>query len=149
MKLQVKRINIRLNPDVKKVIPRFFNTGNERSLSLINKVIQLSDQEANDLFLQVYKEFCDRYQNIAVIFEKHYEFVMHLLPENDRLTISKDKKLLIGSYFTMEYSLEHAALFNPSIVEDPDQSGTGPGELNVILSFRATGEGHVSSLIFK
>ncbi|HEX6428831.1 MAG TPA: glycoside hydrolase family 130 protein [Niastella sp.] len=149
MKLQVKRINIRLNPDVKKVIPRFFNTGNERSLSLIKKVMQLSDQEANDLFLQVYKEFCDRYQNIGSIFEKHYELVVHLLPENDRLTISKDKKLLIGSYFTMEYSLEHAALFNPSIVEDPDQSGAGPGELNVILSFRATGEGHISSLIFK
>ena len=149
MKLQVKRINLRLNPDVKKVIPRFFNTGNERSLALINKVIQLSDQEANDLFLQVYKEFCDRYQNIGSIFEKHYELVIHLLPEQDRLTISKDKKLLIGSYFTMEYSLEHAALFNPSIVEDPDQSGTGPGELNVIVSFRATGEGHISSLIFK
>ncbi|HJS55560.1 MAG TPA: glycoside hydrolase family 130 protein, partial [Chitinophagaceae bacterium] len=51
--------------------------------------------------------------------------------------------------FTMEYSLEAAALFNPSIVEDPDQSGTKPGEKNVIISFRATGEGHISSLVFK
>lgn len=49
----------------------------------------------------------------------------------------------------MEYALEHAALFNPSIVEDPDQSGTSVGEKNVIVSFRATGEGHISSLVFK
>jgi predicted GH43/DUF377 family glycosyl hydrolase len=63
--------------------------------------------------------------------------------------LTKERKLLLGSYFTMEYSLEAAALFNPSIVEDPDQSGVEAGEKNVIISFRATGEGHVSSLVFR
>jgi predicted GH43/DUF377 family glycosyl hydrolase len=149
MKLEVNRINVRLNPDVKKVIPRFFNTGNERSLALINRVLHMPDKEANNLLLQVYNEFSSRYRDIQPIFEKHFDLVKHLLPQDEQQTVSKEKKFLIGSYFTMEYSLEHAALFNPSVVEDPDQSGAAAGEQNVIVSFRATGEGHVSSLVFK
>lgn len=149
MKLQVKRIDLRLNPDEKKVIPRFFNTGAERSQTLINRVILLPDNEVNELIWQVIREFADRYSDIQSVFEKHFEAVQHLLPAEARHTLSHEKKLLIGSYFTMEYSLEHAALFNPSIVEAPDQSGTEAGEKQVIISFRATGEGHISSLVFK
>jgi predicted GH43/DUF377 family glycosyl hydrolase len=149
MKLQVKRSDLRLNPDEKKVIPRFFNTGAERSQTLINRVMLLPETEVNELIRQVIKEFADKYSNIQSIFEKHFDAVKHLVPAEGRDTISHEKKLLIGSYFTMEYSLEHAALFNPSIVEAPDQSGTEAGEKNVIVSFRATGEGHISSLVFK
>lgn len=149
MKLEVSRSNVRLNPDVRKVIPRFFNTGEERGRALINRVLLLSADEVNEVLLHVQDEFSKRYSNIKVIFEKHFELIKHLLPEKELLELSIEKKLLIGSYFTMEYSLEHAALFNPSIVEDPDQSGAGEGEKNVIISFRATGEGHISSLIFK
>ena len=149
MTLQVNRINVRLNPDVRKVIPRFFNTGDERSRELINRVMLLPDSQVSELLLQVQQEFHKRYSNIRFVFEKHFELVKHLLPEKECLAMSNDKKLLIGSYFTMEYSLEHAALFNPSIVEDPDQSGAATGEKNVIVSFRATGEGHISSLVFK
>lgn len=149
MKIQVTRSKVRLNPDVRKVIPRFFNTGEERSRALIKKVMLLPESEVNALVHEVYKEFCKRYTNIPQVFEKHFELVKHFLPEKEQLAMSPDRKLLIGSYFTMEYSLEHAALFNPSIVEDPDQSGAAPGEKNVIISFRATGEGHISSLVFK
>ncbi|OQP56833.1 glycosidase [Niastella vici] len=149
MKPPVKRISVRLNPDVRKVIPRFFNTGDERARALINRIMLLPDKQVSELLLQVLTEFRKRYNNIRVVFEKHFELVKHLLPDKERLTLPNDKKLLIGSYFTMEYSLEHAALFNPSIVEDPDQSGTAAGEKNVIVSFRATGEGHISSLVFK
>lgn len=149
MKLQVDRTGIRLSPDLKKVIARFFNTGNERSLALIYKVLHMPDKEAADLLLRVFDEFGTRYRNIETIFEKHFDLIRHLLPENEQLALSKERKLLIGSYFTMEYALEAAALFNPSIVEDPDQSGTAAGEKNVIISFRATGEGHISSLVFK
>jgi len=149
MKPAINRINVRLDPDVRKVIPRFFNIGEARSQALINKVMSLPDSETKELFLQVQHEFGKRYKNIEVIFEKHFELVKHLVPKQDDLIIGNEKKLLIGSYFTMEYALEHAALFNPSIVEDPDQSGTKAGEKNVIVSFRATGEGHISSLVFK
>ncbi len=149
MKLHVNRTRVRVNPDFKKVIPRFFNTGDERSRALVNKVLQLSDKEANNLLLKVLNEFSARYRSIHAIFEKHFELIRHLLPEKGQLTISEEKKLLLGSYFTMEYALEAVALFNPSIVEDPDQSDTVAGEKNVIVSFRATGEGHISSLVFK
>ncbi|MDD4970143.1 MAG: glycoside hydrolase family 130 protein, partial [Paludibacter sp.] len=63
--------------------------------------------------------------------------------------LSASQKALIGSYFTMEYSIESAAFFNPSIIEHPDQSETSAGETRVIFSFRATGEGHISSIVFR
>ena len=56
---------------------------------------------------------------------------------------------MIGSYFTMEYTIESAAFFNPSIVLSPDQTQLNPGERRIILSFRAVGEGHLSSLVFR
>lgn len=149
MKLQVNRINVRLNPDFRKFIPRFFNTGDTRSRTLINRIIEMPDQEATHLLSQVLDEFSARYKNIHTIFTKHFGLIKHLLTEQEQSGLSVEKKLLIGSYFTSEYSLEAAALFNPSVVEDPDQSGVGAGEKKVIISFRATGESHISSLIFK
>ncbi|MBW6481322.1 MAG: glycoside hydrolase family 130 protein, partial [Bacteroidales bacterium] len=77
----------------------------------------------------------------------HFDKVKEYLPESTIL--SDTKKELIGAYFTMEYSIESAALFNPSIVMHPDQSGIKNGELRFILSLRATGEGHISSIVFR
>lgn len=149
MKLQVTRSKIRLTPDITKLIPRFFNTGDTRSLALLEKILRIPEEEISHLLIQVQNEFCSRYRNIQSIFKKHYELIRYLIPADIQTGLSEEKKLLIGSYFTMEYSLEAAALFNPSVVEDPDQSGAAEGEKNVIVSFRATGEGHISSLLFK
>ncbi|MCW3106348.1 MAG: glycosidase [Segetibacter sp.] len=149
MSLTITRSNIRLNPDYKKVIPRFFNTGDQRSQKLIQKILQMQDDQTTLLLQQVLDEFSLRYKNIQAIFIKHFELIKHLLPQDEQPTLSEDKKLLIGSYFTMEYSIEAAALFNPSIVEDPDQHGAGVGQKKVIVSFRATGESHISSMVFK
>src|SRR5690606_26779115 len=92
-----------------------------------------------------------RHRSIVKVFERNFDRVRHLLERLDTPTdkISMTAKLLIGSYFTMEYSIESAALFNPSIVEHPDQSELFKGEKRVIISFRATGEGHVSSIVFR
>ena len=92
-----------------------------------------------------------RHRNISKIFEKHFNKLIHLIK---RIDINPDdietsKKVLMGSYFTMEYSIESAAFFNPSIIEHPDQSHLMPGKKRVILSFRATGEGHISSIVFR
>lgn len=149
MKLTVKRLPIRLQPDAKKVIPRFFNTGDARARRLIERVLLLPDQQVSALLQQVQAEFGDRYSNLVAIFEKHSNEIAHLFPTDGQPGLCRDKKLLIGAYFTMEYSLEHAALFNPSIVIAPDQSDAPPGHTKIILSFRATGEGHISSLVFK
>jgi predicted GH43/DUF377 family glycosyl hydrolase len=80
-------------------------------------------------------------------FENHSALIEHMkLRASD---FSKAQKLLIGSYATMEYSIESAAMFNPSIIEDLDQSFLAQGEKRVIISFRATGEGHLSSIVFR
>ncbi len=149
MTVTVNRSNIRLNPDYRKVIPRFFNTGNERSLLMITKVLQLKEEEVDTLLNHIFIEFSSRYRNIQAIFLKHFNSIKHLIADKEPDALAEKKKLLIGSYFTMEYSIEAAALFNPSIVEDPIQEGAGYGQIKVIVSFRATGESHISSLVFK
>jgi predicted GH43/DUF377 family glycosyl hydrolase len=147
MALKINRTRIRLNPDYTKVIPRFFNTGNERSLMIIQQILQLENDAVEALFNNIFSEFSKRYKNIQTIFFNHFHKTQHLI--TDRTKLTESKKLLIGAYFTMEYSIQAAALFNPSIVEDINQDGIGDGEKKVILSFRATGESHISSLIFK
>src|SRR3978361_521020 len=80
-------------------------------------------------------------------FRERFEQLHESLPEAEK--ISPERKLLIGSYFMAEYSLESAALFNPSIVPHPDQSELPTGALRFVLSLRATGEGHISSITFR
>ena len=149
MSIAVTRLAVRVNPNYKKVIPRFFNTGDLRSKTLIHNILQMQESDSLTLLQQVFEEFSLRYKDIRAIFIKHFELIKHLLTEKEQTTLSQDKKLLIGSYFTMEYSIEAVALFNPSIVEDPDQRGAGVGQKKVIVSFRATGESHISSIVFK
>jgi predicted GH43/DUF377 family glycosyl hydrolase len=86
-----------------------------------------------------------------MIFERHFNKLNNLFEELGIKpgNVNQSHKLLIGSYFTAEYSIESAAFFNPSIVEDPDQSEVGTDEKRVIISFRATGEGHISSIVFR
>src|SRR6185436_10608065 len=78
---------------------------------------------------------------------ERFQQVRELVPPWEEL--SEQRRELIGSYFLSEYSLESAALFNPSIVPDPDQTGMPSGALRFILSLRATGEGHISSITFR
>lgn len=149
MHLKVERLKIKLNPDFKKTIPRFFNTGDTRSLALIKKIMEIPDVETSRQLQQLRKEFSGHYRSIDAVLMKHYRLIEHLIDKSAGSAPSEDRKLLIGAYFTMEYAFEAAALFNPSVVEAPDQAGAGPGETNIIVSFRATGESHISSLIFK
>ncbi|MBK7171968.1 MAG: glycoside hydrolase family 130 protein [Bacteroidales bacterium] len=100
---------------------------------------------------QLLRGYSRRHRNISKIFEKHFaklEPVFEKIEVNEE-DLSIAQKALIGSYFTMEYSIESAAFFNPSVVENPDQSETRPDEKRVIFSFRATGEGHISSIVFR
>src|SRR5439155_16373668 len=87
------------------------------------------------------------HQQIRDLLLRRFERVEKSLLTNRR--ISEERKLLIGAYFTNEYALEAAALFNPSIVPHPDQSDLPAGSLRFILSLRATGEGHISSITFR
>lgn len=113
--------------------------------------MNLSTSEIKLDLENILNSFKDRHRNICDIFLQHANNYKNLINQIgiDYDNISKETKLLIGSYSTMEYSLESAALFNPSIVEDFDQTLLAKGEKRVIISFRATGEGHLSSIVFR
>jgi predicted GH43/DUF377 family glycosyl hydrolase len=146
--MNITRTGIVLRPDASRVLFRPFNpVGEERPLRLLARILSLPEEEAAAMLMQVLAEFKTRHQRLLDYFLARFEFVRHLLPTDQPL--SEDRKLLIGAYFTHEYSLEAAALFNPSIVPHPDQAGLPEGALRFILSLRATGEGHISSITFR
>ncbi len=146
--MKIIRTGIVLKPDASRVLFRPFNpVGDERPLRLLARILSLPETEVVEMLAQVLSEFKTRHQRLQDYFLVRFEFVRHLLPTDQPL--SEQRKLLIGAYFTHEYSLEAAALFNPSIVPHPDQGGLATGSLRFILSLRATGEGHISSITFR
>lgn len=151
MQVTVKRKELKFLPDSSRVITRFLYTNDERAVNTIRCVLNMSEHEASATLSRVLRGYTMRHRNISRIFSKNFDKISHLFSHlkinPDLLGISQ--KILIGSYFTMEYSIESAAFFNPSIVEHPDQSETDIGAKRVILSFRATGEGHISSIVFR
>ncbi len=152
MAIPVTRLDARLLPDARRVIARFYRPGHQDRLrSIVDKVLALPDRDAERVLAQVLRRFSPRHRNISRVFSRHCEQVFTTLADS-RLSagaVTEAKRLLIGSYFTMEYSLESAAFYNPSIVEDPDQDALADGEKRVIVSVRATGEGHISSIVFR
>jgi len=151
MQVTVNRKDSKFLPDPSRVIARFLYTTDKRSKDIIRNVLTMSDSEVNIALSQVLRGYSRRHRNISLIFETHFNKLTKLFDELGIKPgkVTQSRKLLIGSYFTMEYSIESAAFFNPSIVEDPDQSELQPDEKRVILSFRATGEGHISSIVFR
>ena len=151
MQVTVTRMGSKFLPDPSRVIARFFYISNERSLNIIRNVLAMSDNEVSITLSQVLRGYSRRHRNISMIFEKHFNKLAGLFDELGVKPgkVNQSRKALIGSYFTLEYSIESAAFFNPSVVEDPDQSELGLDEKRVIFSFRATGEGHISSLVFR
>lgn len=144
----VERRKNRIERNYSKVITRaHIPTDIARIGKIINRVLGLSESSADKLLNEVENSFYDRHKNILQQLHKHFEKITGYLPENAK--ISETKKDLIGAFFTMEYSIESAALFNPSIVMHPDQTGLKKGELRFIMSFRATGEGHISCIVFR
>src|SRR6267154_849330 len=146
--VNVIRNGVTLNPDRSRVLIRAFRlTAPQREINICARVMALPEQDVGALLQEVLAEFAERHQQTKDLFLARYESVQKSLLTNQR--ISEQRKLLIGAYFTNEYALEAAALFNPSIVPHPDQSNLPPGSLRFILSLRATGEGHISSVTFR
>ena len=146
--IQVHRAPIILEPDQSRVLLRPFNPGGaERMGRIISRIMSLPEDRVGLLLEEISAEFSQRHQNIRNRFLERFEQVRDMLSTDENL--SEQRRLLIGSYFLAEYSLESAALFNPSIVPHPDQTDLPRGALRFILSLRATGEGHVSSIAFR
>jgi predicted GH43/DUF377 family glycosyl hydrolase len=151
MQVAVNRMGIIFRPDASRVMARYLYLDDERVKFTIRSVLNMSADEASFALRQVLRDYSTRHRSISKIFERHFNNIAHLFTQLniDPALIDFSQKILIGAYFTMEYSIESAAFFNPSIIEHPDQSETSPGEKRVIISFRATGEGHISSIVFR
>ena len=146
-----------LRPDPARVVVRPFKPATEprdlnptdraRANHVVERVLSLDLETTEKLLAEVLENFEGRHRNLLEICETRADemeeaFVPHV-------AFNKTQRQLIGAYFLHEYSFEAAALFNPSIVLSPDQSDAPPGGCKFILSLRAVGEGHISSLTFR
>jgi predicted GH43/DUF377 family glycosyl hydrolase len=146
--VHAKRIGPTLVPDRSRVLMRPFRpTTEDIARRILAQVMALSEAEVARVLGGVMAEFGDRHHEVEKFFLKRFLKVRPLLA--DKRKPSAKRQALIGAHFTHEYSPESAALFNPSIVPHPDQSGLPRGALRFILSLRATGEGHISSITFR
>jgi predicted GH43/DUF377 family glycosyl hydrolase len=141
------RTDVKIDPDVSRVLIRPFIPSPERVAKIMARIAAQPDADVKEHLDKIFNNFSSRHIQVTDTFLKRYEEIKHL--QITDLEPSHERKLLIGSYFTSEYSLESAALFNPSIVPHPDQSNLSSGSTYFIMSLRAVGEGHVSSVEFR
>ncbi len=149
-----RRSPVRIAADKSRVVTRLFVPGNEgfdhqesRSSTVLQRVLALSDEEVRQSYEDVWARFEGRHRCLTETFLRHADELSDRLDPDLRL--SRTRRLLLGATFTSEYAIEGAALCNPSMVVHPDQTGVEPGELRFVMSVRAIGEGHSSSIGFR
>jgi predicted GH43/DUF377 family glycosyl hydrolase len=148
---------LHLRPDPARIVVRPFKPGIEprnlnptdktRADHIVDRVLSLDEEAAKHVLADVLENFDGRHQNLLATFEGRAVEMEDAFSVHREFTLLQ--KRLIGAYFLHEYSFEAAALFNPSIVWHPDQNGAPVGGRRFILSLRAVGEGHISSLTFR
>ena len=99
MEQYIKRFPLKLNPDYKKVIPRFFNPGEKRSKNMIIKILEMPEEQVKLVFQNVLSEFSSRHKKISEIFIKHFELIEYLIPLDGYSLMTRERMLLLGSYF--------------------------------------------------
>ena len=148
----IRRHPILLEGDPGRVLVRPFMPGGlERGARIVRRVASLSDDQASRQLEETRASYGERHSDLDASIERRAAEVTRQLEAigDDVDTLTPTKRSLLGAYFLMEYALECAALFNPSIVEHPDQSGAPAGAARYIMSLRAVGEGHLSSIVFR
>lgn len=153
----LNRQALHLRPDSTRVIVRPFKPATEprdlnptdkmRANHIVERVLSLDTATAAAYLADVLENFLGRHRNLLQAFDSRAEEMEEALADHTAFT--QVQRQLVGAYFLNEYSFEASALFNPSIVAHPDQSGVPDGSLRFILSLRAVGEGHISSLTFR
>lgn len=146
--MNITRLPLRLTGDPHRVIARSFVPGGPlRIRAIIDRVRALPETKVHSMVATLVTDYRPRHKDISEIFRQNYATAMALIGDNP--AVSDERRLLLGAYFTSEYSLESAALFNPSMVLHPDQNGLERGSARFIMSLRACGEGHISSIEFR
>ena len=145
--LEINRTGILIKPNNARVLFRPFQfVGEGRYLKIIARVLSLTEEEADEQAKSILAEFEGRHYQLSRYFLKRFEDIKPYIFTDAE--ISMTRRIVLGSYFTMEYALESAALFNPSMVWHPDQNDLPEGSRRFVVSLRAVGEGHLSSLSF-
>jgi len=135
-------------PDSKRVLIRpFIPADDVKVRNIASRALALSDADIETQLGILREDFDSRHIDIGGCWLRNFEIVKHRAGLSDELSLSR--KSYVGALFSGEYALESAALFNPSLVAHPDQSGVASGALRFVLSLRATGEGHISSIEFR
>jgi predicted GH43/DUF377 family glycosyl hydrolase len=148
MTIQVRRLPILLEPDSSRVITRFFAAGEEKRIrDILRRILAIPEETVASLLTKLEQDFMLAHTDIDAIFREHYAAVTPYL--SNPTAVSSERQRFIGACFTMEYAIESAALFNPSMVPAIDQSHVPPGSVRFLMSLRATGEGHISSIVFR
>jgi predicted GH43/DUF377 family glycosyl hydrolase len=150
--MRVKRSNIQIKANPKRVIINFLdlaiNTNNTgRANRLLDSVLSIPEDELNELYEEIKTNFDFRHRNFEHYLKINFRKMQVIIPSN--VVISQLRSLVIGAYFSKEYSIQSAALFNPSMVAHPNQNGLKEGDKRFILSLRSVGEGHISSIEFR
>jgi hypothetical protein len=115
LRVKIERVSEQLEPDPTRVIPRFFGPGDEKRLrGIIERIRALDRSEVSELVSSPRRSFRKKHPDLAMSAKRNYDAVKYLI--SDAGSIGKKRQLLIGAYFTMEYAIESAALFNPSMV---------------------------------
>jgi predicted GH43/DUF377 family glycosyl hydrolase len=149
----VTRTDVRLLPDLSRVLARLFVPGEElpsnvsRLSPLMQRVLAVDEDQAEALVADILDRFKGHQPDLYSDLLDHFEQIAGRLGTQPEL--SEAQRLLLGAYFTADYSVEGAALCNPSMVPHPDQGGLAPGETRFVLSLRGIGEGHISSIQFR
>ena len=131
-----------------RVITRpYLPSGENRVRNIIQRVLGLDEEQVGTLLETLLHEFSHRHRYFRETLERNFNLVTRFMP--DIANVSMQRRLLIGTYFTAEYSVEAAAFFNPSIVQVANQEADPEGSCRFVMSFRATGEGHISSIEFR
>ena len=116
MQVEVVRKDIRFTPDATRVIARYTSFSQETNKRIITNVLAMGDENVATSVNHVLRGYAKRHRNISKVLEKHFDKLSYVLEDMnvDPLSIDNNRKLLIGAYFTMEYAIESAAIFNPS-----------------------------------
>lgn len=154
MSTLVTRTDVVLTADPARVLARLIVPGHEllldresRATGVLARILALSEELVGTTLRRVQARYAGRHRDLPGVLLDHYQSIEHRLP--DGAPLSADRRNLIGAFFTQEFCVEGAALFNPSAVVHPDQSGLAVGECRFVLSLRAVGEGHISCLEFR
>ena len=147
-----QRCDVLIAADASRVVTKLFIAGQEleggsdsRTRDTANRVMALTEDEVDVVLTALYESYESRHDNLRSVFDNHAEMVSSFVTGE----LSKNRRQLLGAAFTHEFSLEGAAVCNPSLVMHPDQSDMPEGGVRLVMSFRAIGEGHRSSICFR